>query len=150
MAIPHCYDKSARIFPNAFISKLCAVRQLNSVWAGSISRRLVFVVVACWSAISTANSQTLDARLGPLVTSHAGKVSIVIEHLGSGEKYQYRADEIMPTASLIKLPLMVSTFGKFHRHELVREQMLTLDADDKVPGSGILTRTFQQVRRSHC
>ncbi|MCA9193422.1 MAG: serine hydrolase [Planctomycetales bacterium] len=118
------------------------VRQLNSVWAGSISRRLVFVVVACWSAISTANSQTLDARLGPLVTSHAGKVSIVIEHLGSGEKYQYRADEIMPTASLIKLPLMVSTFGKFHRHELVREQMLTLDADDKVPGSGILTAHF--------
>jgi len=55
-------------------------------------------------------SQTLESRLLPLIRAHKGKVSVAVKHLGTGESFQYHETDVMPTASLIKLPVMIEAY----------------------------------------
>ncbi len=48
----------------------------------------------------------------------------------------------MPTASLIKFPIMIEVYRQAEAGELDLERLLTLRDEDKVPGSGILTPHF--------
>ena len=56
--------------------------------------------------------------------------------------FHYRADDPMPTASLIKLPVMVEAYRQAEAKMLSLDKMIALRAEDKVPGSGILTPHF--------
>jgi beta-lactamase class A len=84
----------------------------------------------------------LEARLAPLAKAHQGKVAIAVKHLGTGEGYTLNADEPMPTASLIKFPVMVETYYQAHEGKVRLLDTVTLAKEDKVPGSGILTYHF--------
>jgi D-alanyl-D-alanine carboxypeptidase (penicillin-binding protein 5/6) len=84
----------------------------------------------------------LAELLTPLIAAHQGDVGVAIKHLGTGDSFSHRADEPMPTASLIKLPVMVAAYEKIAAGEATREKMIELKKDDMVPGSGILTNHF--------
>jgi D-alanyl-D-alanine carboxypeptidase (penicillin-binding protein 5/6) len=86
--------------------------------------------------------EDLGQQLQPLIDQHKGKVAVAIKHLNTGEEWKHQADEPMPTASLIKFPLMVAAYQAAADETLDLDQMVTLEADDKVPGSGILTTHF--------
>lgn len=86
----------------------------------------------------------LDARLRPLIDAHKGEVAIAVKHLKTGESFTHRADEPMPTASLIKLPVMVEVYQQAHDGKLKLSDPITLKNADKVPGSGILTTHFSE------
>lgn len=86
----------------------------------------------------------LDARLRPLIDAHKGEVAIAVKHLKTGETFLHRADEPMPTASLIKLPVMVEVYQQAHEDKLKLTDPITLRKEDKVPGSGILTAHFSE------
>ena len=67
----------------------------------------------------------LASQLLPLIEEHNGQVAIAIKHFSTGEAFAYRADEPMPTASLIKFPVMVEAYRQAHtdcRHRLCRRQ----------------------------
>src|SRR5947199_2739202 len=87
-------------------------------------------------------SSFLESRLTPLARAHKGKVAIAVKHLGSGECYSLNADEPMPTASLIKLAVMIETYQQAAEGRIKLEDMVTLRQEDKVTGSGILTEHF--------
>jgi beta-lactamase class A len=87
-------------------------------------------------------SETLEARLVPLVKAHKGKVAIAVKHLPSGETFYYNADAVMPTASLIKLPVLIETYLQAVEGKVKLDDPVTLRNEDKVPGSGILTEHF--------
>ncbi len=100
-----------------------------------------------WISFANAQSPSKDDdalrnAILPLVTNHRGDVAVAIEHLASSESFEYRADAAMPTASLIKLPLMVTVYQHVERGELDLATSIALKAEDKVPGSGILTDHF--------
>lgn len=82
---------------------------------------------------------TLAELLTPMLEQHRGDVSVAVKHLGTGEGFQYKADRPMPTASLIKLPLMVDAYRAVAAAEAKLEDRIVLKADDQVPGSGVLT-----------
>jgi len=88
--------------------------------------------------------QPLAALVQPLIDAHDGKIGLAIKHLGTGQGFAYRADEPMPTASLIKLATMVTAYHKISGGELSRQQQVALKEADKVPGSGILTQHFTE------
>src|SRR5262245_2931221 len=48
---------------------------------------------------------SLDSDLTSLAKAHKGKVAIAMKHLENGETFFLNADDVMPTASLIKLPI---------------------------------------------
>jgi beta-lactamase class A len=84
----------------------------------------------------------LEARIAPLVQKHKGVVAVAVKHLKTGEEFYLNADQVMPTASLIKLPVMVETYWQAAEGKVKLDTTLTLKKDDKVTGSGILTQHF--------
>lgn len=100
--------------------------------------------VAAVLAVSAgpAVAADLDGAIAPLVKEHKGKVAVAVKNLETGEEYCLNADEVMPTASLIKLPVMVETYWQANEGKIKLDTMLTLKKADKVQGSGILTQHF--------
>jgi beta-lactamase class A len=84
----------------------------------------------------------LSARLMPIIEKHEGDVAVAVKHLATGEHFEHRADQPQPTASLIKLPVMIEAYRQQAESGLDLGQMLVLKDSDKVPGSGILTQHF--------
>jgi D-alanyl-D-alanine carboxypeptidase (penicillin-binding protein 5/6)/beta-lactamase class A len=64
--------------------------------------------------------------------------------LGSGECFYLNADEPMPTASLIKLSVMLELYQQAEEGKVKLTDRVTLRTEDKVPGSGILTNHFSE------
>lgn len=88
------------------------------------------------------SSAGLKEDLLPRLKSHRGKVAVALKHLSTGERFEFQADEPMPTASLIKLPVLVEAYQQIEAGRLDLETKITLKEDDKVQGSGILTPHF--------
>lgn len=84
----------------------------------------------------------LAARLASLAKSHKGNVAIAVKHLGTGESYSLNADEPMPTASLIKLAVLIEVYQQAAEGKVKLSDPVTLRQEDKVPGSGVLTDHF--------
>jgi D-alanyl-D-alanine carboxypeptidase (penicillin-binding protein 5/6) len=100
----------------------------------------IFVIFTCSSSPTIA--QDLADRLQPWIDKHAGKVSVAIKHLETGETFFHREKEVVPTASLIKFPILVEYYKQLEAGTLPRDLTVPLRDEDKVPGSGILTEHF--------
>ena len=85
---------------------------------------------------------SLETRLAPLAKDHKGKVALAVKNLETGESYYRNADEVMPTASLIKIAVLIDLYQQAQEGKLKLTDRVTLRAADKVPGSGILTEHF--------
>ncbi|MFI5457846.1 MAG: serine hydrolase [Isosphaerales bacterium] len=90
----------------------------------------------------TGGSATLESRIMPLIRAHKGKVAVAVKHLGTGESFRYEAGVVMPTASLIKFPVMVEVYRQAAAKKLDMNAVVILKQQDKVGGSGILTNHF--------
>jgi beta-lactamase class A len=91
-----------------------------------------------------AAAGALEERLAKLARTHHGKVAIAVKNLDSGETAYVDADEVFPTASLIKFPVMLEVYMQVREGKVKLEDMVTLKNADKVPGSGILTYHFSE------
>ena len=105
-----------------------------------MAKTLTLIVFLSCAPSRAADS--LEDRLRPLIDAHKGEVAVAVKHLKTGESFQHRGDEPMPTASLIKLPVMVEVYQQAHDGKLNLSDPVTLRKEDKVPGSGILTAHF--------
>lgn len=92
--------------------------------------------------LSLQPADDLAARLTPLIQAHKGEVAVAVKHLKTGETFFYHADDPMPTASLIKLAVMIEVYQQAHEGKLKLMDPVTLKSDDRVPGSGVLTDNF--------
>lgn len=121
-----------------------------------ITTLIVMATVTVAAAATTGrgdSSQELKDRLTSLVLEHEGDVSVSIRHLDGDFEFHLRPDEPMPTASLIKLPVMVETYRQSEAEMINLNTMVTLKESDKVPGSGILRPHFSpgsQLRLKDC
>jgi beta-lactamase class A len=91
---------------------------------------------------SSGASITLESRLMPIIKAHKGKVAVAVKHLSSGESFRHHADQVMPTASLIKFPVMIEAYRQAADKKVDLDSIITLHKVDKVGGSGILTSHF--------
>ncbi len=102
--------------------------------------RLFVAVLALAIAVPLpAAEPTLAEKLKPIIAAHKGKIAIAVKNLTTGETYEHNPDDVMQTASLIKLAVMVEAYRQADEKILDLTKMMTLAKDDKVPGSGILT-----------
>lgn len=81
-------------------------------------------------------------KLATLIAGHPGEAAVAVKDLRDGASFAHRADEPMPTASLIKFPIMVEAYRQAAAGQLSLATTVVLKDDDKVPGSGILTPHF--------
>ena len=108
----------------------------------SIHCRAVFLASLILFAAPALAADSLQIKLQPLIEAHEGKVAVAIKQLKTGETFSHCADVPMPTASLIKLPIMVEAYRQAEAGNLDLKKMITLRQEDKAPGSGILTQHF--------
>lgn len=105
--------------------------------------RLAGIVMTLLASCSVAAAEpTLESKLLPLIDGHKGDVAVAVKHLGTGETWLYHADVPMPTASLIKFPVMIEAYRQAEEGKIDLTKMVTLTKEDKVPGSGVLTTHF--------
>ncbi|HET6883312.1 MAG TPA: serine hydrolase [Pirellulales bacterium] len=105
--------------------------------------RLVLAITCSQAAPAAAQSNpSLSERLLPLIEAHRGRVAVAVENLEGDERFAYHADEVFPTASLIKFPVLIELYRQAGEGRVDLQAHVTLKAADKVPGSGILTAHF--------
>ncbi len=92
--------------------------------------------------VCLCGEHSLEDRLAPLAKDHKGKVALAVKNLETGESYYFNADEVMPTASLIKIAVLIDLYQQAQEGKLKLTDRVVLRAADKVPGSGILTEHF--------
>lgn len=91
------------------------------------------------TARSQAGSDTeLLGKLTPLVDDFLGEVGIYVRHLATGKTVSINADEVFPTASMIKLPILVGVFDAVERGELEFDQKLVYTDSLLYEGEDIL------------
>lgn len=84
----------------------------------------------------------LGEAITPFIDAHKGKVAVAVKNLATGEAWSHNADEVMQTASLIKVSIMVEAYRQADAKKIDLGKHVTLSKDDKVQGSGILTSHF--------
>jgi beta-lactamase class A len=104
----------------------------------TISLLLLTLPAAAPPAAGAQPQSALGARLAPLAKAHKGKVAIAVKHLETGESYYLNSDAVMPTASLIKLPVMIEAYLQADAGKFKLTDKVALKDADKVPGSGLL------------
>jgi D-alanyl-D-alanine carboxypeptidase (penicillin-binding protein 5/6) len=108
----------------------------NRTW--QVSALVVFLALP---QIRAAEND-LSSQLRPLIHAHQGQVAVAIKHLETGESFEWRADQPMPTASLIKFPIMIEAYRQADAGTIDLDARVELSSEDKVPGSGVLTPHF--------
>jgi beta-lactamase class A len=89
-------------------------------------------------AIATADTATLRRTLDSLARAHRGVVGYAVIDVDGGARLSLRGDETFSTASLIKVPVLVTVFDLVAQGRLSLDDRLTVLKIDKVPGSGQL------------
>jgi beta-lactamase class A len=86
-------------------------------------------------AVDTAR---LRRALDSLAGAHRGTVGYAVIDVDGGMRLSRRGDETFPTASLIKVPVLVTVYDLVAQKKLSLDDRLTVLAIDKVGGSGQL------------
>src|SRR5271156_1717659 len=104
--------------------------------------RLCFLVLAIALSLSVQPAPpalpgtAIDQKIHAAIDTFPGNVSLYARNLDTGASYELRADDPVPTASTIKLPIMVELFAEEKEGKLDWNRKLPLSDPDKVSGSG--------------
>ena len=90
------------------------------------------------ATFTRADTAALHRTLDSLAAAHHGVVGYTVHDLDTGERLERRGDETFPTASLIKVSILVTVYDLVQQKKLSLDDPITLLAIDKVPGSGLL------------
>lgn len=69
---------------------------------------------------------------------YAGEVGLLVTDLAGRELFALNPDHVFPAASTIKVPLLVQALGEVQAGRLDLAGRVTMAAEDRVPGSGVL------------
>ena len=69
-----------------------------------------------------------------------GRMAVYLKDLSTGRTWELNADDPVPSASLIKVPIMASLLEQAHRGNVRLDEKLTMTRADKMGGSGKLRR----------
>ena len=85
-----------------------------------------------------ADTAALRRTLDSIADAHHGVVGYSVIDLETGARINRRGDETFPTASLIKVPILVTVYDLVAKGQLSLDDPLTVLKIDQVPGSGVI------------
>lgn len=102
---------------------------------------VLFLIMSLISATLSAQykvDKKLERQLRPLIDSFHGTAGVYVRNLKTGKEVAINADTIFPTASIIKVPIMIGIFNKIEQGVLnYREPLLYRDSMSR-GGSGLM------------
>jgi beta-lactamase class A len=87
---------------------------------------------------AVVDTAALRRTLDGLADAHRGVAGYTVRDLDAGWSLSRRGDDPFPTASLIKVPILVTVFDLVERGMLSLDDNLTVLPIDVVPGAGVL------------
>ena len=89
--------------------------------------------------VHSLSDKKLTQKLEKALAGFKGNAGIYVRNLKTGKSASVDADTIFPTASMVKIPIMIGVFDKINKGELQFDQLLTyrdsLKYDDGITGS---------------
>ena len=85
-----------------------------------------------------ADTAALRKKLDSIADAHHGTVGYSVIDLESGDRISRRGDETFPTASLIKVAILVTLYDLVAKGQISLDDPLTVLKIDQVPGSGVI------------
>ena len=125
--------------------------------SGALSGLTLLLLAICVAVGPATTTQAQDVppdeqlknSIDPLIKRHRGEVGLAIRNLKTGEHFEHNADAPMPTASLIKFPLLVTAYHLADAGKIDLDKRISLKESDKVPGSGELNAHFSAGTSLH-
>lgn len=119
-----------------------------------------FLAAACLAVVAVSPPQVaaqdlpkehrdrrLEAQLADLAKQVRGTVGIYVRHLRSGRTAELNADSVFPTASMIKVPILVAAYDAMDRGALAFDTTLTyLDSLDYNDEADVLVMAEDSTR----
>lgn len=104
-------------------------------------RGVAAVVLGLMATVAGAQSgagDDLSAQVAAMAKAHAGKVALYARQLNTGKEVVYNPDEVVQTASVIKLGLLYEAMIEVREGKARWDEKITLPAGYAVGGSGFL------------
>ncbi|WP_435356381.1 serine hydrolase [Emticicia sp. SJ17W-69] len=102
----------------------------------SLIMSLLVVSTFAQSSFKQVNKVKIEEYLSKLPATF--KVTMLVESIEGKVYFSHRADERVPSASVIKIPILIELMEKVKKHELSLDKIHTLTNAEKTGGSGIL------------
>lgn len=80
----------------------------------------------------------LERKLRVLTQNFHGDIGIYVKNLKTQKSVLIQADSIFPTASIVKVPILVGVFDKIEKGELNLDQKFTYRSSQQYGGSGLM------------
>ena len=84
--------------------------------------------------------EALQEQLLRIGSAYSGKCTYALTDLSSGQKIGHREDDVMPTASLIKVPVLTALYRAAHEGRVSLTARIRYGDDHRCLGSGVLSR----------
>src|SRR5688572_3843682 len=91
--------------------------------------RTIFILVMAFLITGNVTAQKRDKKLQKqveeLIKGYNGDIGVYIKNLDNGKTVAINADTVFPTASMVKIPILIGVMDKINRGELEYHQPLT-------------------------
>jgi beta-lactamase class A len=101
----------------------------------------IFAILFCLLpvfAISQKTDKNLQAQLQEIIKGFNGNIGLYVKNLKTGKTVSINADTIFPTASIVKVPILLGIMDKINKGELLYDSALTYKDSLLYEGSDIL------------
>lgn len=105
-----------------------------------MNKYIPFLISLFFSMASYAQQtdKKLEQKIRQEIADFDGEIGVYVQHLKNGKTVDIQADSIFPTASVVKVPILVGIFDKISQGELTLDQKFTYDAKRTYGGSGLM------------
>jgi beta-lactamase class A len=91
--------------------------------------RIQFFLLATFLAVSFISQgqktdKKLETKLQEIITGFNGDIGIYVKNLRTGNSVMINADTVFPTASIVKIPILMGVMDKINKKELDYDQEL--------------------------
>ena len=100
--------------------------------------QIIAVLPAQLQAQAIKTDKKLQVALEGLLGDFKGTAGVYVYHLKNGREASVNADTIFPTASIVKVPILVGLFDKIEQGELDYREPLVYRDSLKYGGSGLM------------
>lgn len=84
----------------------------------------ILIAAPAGAQVRPHTDRVLQRQLDSLVRGFGGTVGIYVRHLPTGRTAAISADSLFPTASMVKVPILIGIFDRLERNELTFQQQL--------------------------
>lgn len=112
--------------------------------------KIIYLILLCFPSILFAQKidKKLQLQVEELVKDYNGDIGIYVKNLKTNKVVQISADSIFPTASIVKIPILIGIIDKIGKGELAYHQDLTY-ADSLLYAGEDILGSFKNGEKIH-